>query len=68
MTNPTTISNGSEAPIQQELSDCELDVVTGGSVVDTVVDAAKTVWNILTSPPSGVKGESKDHDHKDWII
>jgi bacteriocin-like protein len=36
-----------------ELSDDELNAVTGGSVVDTVIDAAKTVWNIMTSPPTG---------------
>jgi bacteriocin-like protein len=46
-----------------ELSDDELNAVTGGSVVDTVIDAAKTVWNIMTSPPKGVKGESIDKNH-----
>lgn len=66
MTKQTTTSNGSETSIQQELSEGELDAVTGGSVVDTVVDAAKTVWNILTSPPKGVKGEASEKNHSDW--
>ena len=47
-----------------ELNDAQLNAVTGGTVVDTVVGVATTIWNILTSPPRGVKGESKDHKHQ----
>jgi len=50
-----------------ELNDAELNAATGGSVVDTVVDVAKNVWNLLTSPPSGVKGEAKDQSHRSRI-
>jgi hypothetical protein len=50
-----------------ELNDAELNAVTGGSAVDTVVDVAKNVWNILTKPLSGVKGESMDQGHRGQI-
>lgn len=46
-----------------ELSEAELNAVTGGSAVDTVVDVAKNVWNILTKPLPGVRGESMDGRH-----
>ena len=50
-----------------ELNDAELNSVTGGSIVDTVVAVATKVWNIITSPaPGGVKGEATDDKHKDW--
>jgi hypothetical protein len=48
-----------------ELSEAELNAVTGGSAVDTVVDVAKNVWNILTKPLPGVRGESMDSKHRD---
>ena len=48
----------------RELNEEELNVVTGGSIVDTVIDAARTVWNIMTSHPKGVKGESIEKDHR----
>jgi hypothetical protein len=67
MTNQTNLSEGSEASINQELTDGELDAVTGGSVVDTVVGVATQIWKIITSPaPSGVKGEALDKGHRDW--
>jgi hypothetical protein len=47
-----------------ELKDEELNAVTGGSVVDTVIEVAKNAWDLLTSPPSGVKGEAKDQKRR----
>ena len=68
MTNQTNLSNGSEASIKQELSDGELDAVTGGSIVDTVVGAATKIWKIITTPDTGgVKGESLNRGHQDSI-
>ena len=52
---------------KDELDDKELNAVAGGSPVDTVIGVAKNVWNnILTAPPSSIKGESIDARHKDW--
>ena len=48
-----------------ELNDEELNAVTGGTVVDTVVATATKIWNIITSPPKGVKGEATDRNHRD---
>jgi len=51
-----------------ELSDDELNGVTGGTIVDTVVTVAQNAWKILTTPPigiGGVKGESLDDKHRD---
>jgi hypothetical protein len=50
-----------------ELNDQDLNTVTGGSAVDTVIGVAKNVWNILTSPPPTVKGESMDSGHRGEI-
>jgi len=33
---------------KRELNEADLNAVTGGSAVDTVIDVAKNVWNILT--------------------
>jgi hypothetical protein len=50
-----------------EMNDEDLKTVTGGSVVDTVVGVARNVWNILTRPLPGVKGEAMDKGHRDSI-
>jgi len=52
---------------KRELNEADLNAVTGGSAVDTVIDVAKNVWNILTKPSPGVKGESMDQGHRDAI-
>jgi hypothetical protein len=53
---------------KDQLNEADLNAVTGGSAVDTIIGAAKQVWNIITNPaPSGVKGEAKDKDHSSWI-
>jgi bacteriocin-like protein len=51
-----------------ELSDKELNGVSGGTIVDTVVSVAQNAWKVLTSSPvdmGGVKGESLDDKHRD---
>jgi bacteriocin-like protein len=51
----------------RELNDEELNAVTGGGIVDSVVGVATQIWKIITSPsPGGVKGEAKDRDHQGY--
>jgi hypothetical protein len=50
-----------------ELNEAELNGVTGGSPVDTVVNVARNVWNILTKPLPGVKGEAMDEGPRGGI-
>jgi len=52
---------------KDELNDEALNAVTGGSAVDTLIGVAKNVWNILTSPTKGVKGEAMDEGHRGLI-